>query len=333
MLNPEDFKHLSTFVLANEASKRGIKVSKIFNEGIFAKRSFLKLSFGGRIEYIVGQRTSQIDSIAYFLQKDKYVTKHFLSKNGVSVAPGEVFGGGDVKEVVKYVNNIGFPVVVKPLSGLHGTDVFVNINNENTLEEVIGKIGKDILVEKMFSGTEYRLLATKEKFVAATNRVPANVIGDGSSTIQELIGVKNSDPRRVDGYTTGLVKIKIDDQVTALLEKDGLSLDSIPDKDKQIFLRENSNISTGGDSIDVTDEVHPGIKEIAVKAIKSIPGLGYGGIDFLTNKPISEKPDKDSYIVIEINDSPMLSMHHFPYKGKSRNAAGAIIDMLFPETI
>ena len=143
--------------------------------------------------------------------------------------------------------------------------------------------------------------------------------------------MKNKDPRRGSGHSKSLVKIKVDDIVKELLKKQNKNLSSIPEKDEIVYLRPNSNISTGGDSYDVTSLVNPKVKKLAVKIIRSIPGLAYAGIDYLT-KDITAEPTKRNYIIIEVNDSPMISMHHVPYIGKQRNVAGEIIDMIFPET-
>ncbi len=332
MFTPEQFKHLSTYLIANEAISRGIDVKKMVSEGPLANQSLLELNFNGHTEYVAGQRTSKTDVIAFWLQKNKYNAKLFFKRAGLSVAAGEVFSASDTKAIGEYAEKINYPVVVKKINGTHGDDVYVNISNKTELEAAVAKFSDNVFIEEMFDGIEFRIFATREKFVAATRRVPANVIGDGVKTIEELVEEKNSDPRRSDGYTTGLKTIKLDSVVEAFLKKEGMDRKSIPAKGRQIFLRENSNLSTGGDSIDVTDLVHDDIKKIAVDAVRSIPGLAYAGVDFLTKTDISIAPSKDSYIIIEVNDSPMISMHHYPYEGIPRDAAGAIVDLMFPET-
>lgn len=332
MLKPEDFKHLSTYLIANEAERRGIKVNTLITKGVYKTKSLLEFQYGGATKYMVGQRVPDTDSVAFWLQKNKYYTKLFLKKRGISVARGEVFSAQDIESIKKYTQEIGYPVVAKKVDGTHGDDVYVNIRSEGDLLNILENFSQNVLIEEMFSGTEYRIFATRDKFVAATNRIPANVTGDGITDIENLIKEKNADPRRSDGYTTGLVTIKIDEDLKNFLAKRNLNLSSVPKEGEKIFLRENSNISTGGDSIDVTDLIHPDIKSLAVEAVKSIPGLAYAGVDFLTKKDITVKPSPDSYVIIELNDSPMISMHHFPYEGKERNAAGVIVDIFFPET-
>lgn len=335
MIKSDQFNFFSTYLLVNEAEKRGIKVTKPFTKGVFSRRSLVTLQYKQHKEVIVGQRTSQTSVIAFWIQKNKHVAKYFLESAGIKTATGEVFKIADKKSIFNFIKHIGFPVIIKQLSGTHGSLVFLGVSSKKAVEQTLKKIsaqGKSqILIEKEFKGKEYRLMATKDKFLAATYRVPANVIGDGQKNIKQLIRKKNSDPRRGEGHRKSLVKIKVDPLVKDYLKSQRLSLSSVPPKNKQIFLRPNSNLSTGGDSIDVTDDIHPAIKKLAVKSIRAIPGLAYGGIDYMTTD-VTKKPNSRNYIIIEINESPMLSMHHIPYEGKSRDVAKEIIDGLFPET-
>ena len=201
----------------------------------------------------------------------------------------------------------------------------------NKLIEKVLKRNKYVLVEKEFKGKDFRIVATRNKFLAATYREPANVIGDGIHSIRELIKIKNSDFLR-GGDEQPLVKIKVNNEVKKNLSDQKLNSESVVLKGKKVYLRKNANISTGGDSIDVTDLIHPEFKKIAVCAVCAIPGLAYAGVDLMTNNDISQKPTKNSYVIIEMNSSPGISIHHFPYQGKPRNVAKGIIDILFPET-
>jgi len=335
MLKPTDFNYFSTYLIGREAESRGIKVSKIFKSGPMSKHSVMQLKYKKREEIIIGQRTSETDCIAYWIQNNKELAKYFFKKNGINVAKSQVFNYKKTDEILEFCRKIKYPVVIKPLSGIQGQKVFVDIKSDKKALKVLKefKTGryKTIIVEKEFKGEEYRIFATRDKFVAAIHRVPANVVGDGIHSIKELIRIKNEDPRRGHGHKKSLVKIKIDKVVKEFLRKQKLRLSSVPKKDKIVYLRQNSNISTGGDSYDVTDIVHPKIKKLAKTIISAIPGLAYGGIDYLT-KDITAEPTSRNYIVIEVNDSPMISMHHIPYSGKERNVAKVIIGQLFPET-
>jgi len=329
----ESIKSISSVLLAEEALRRGITVKHL--NPYRDDEAFLELDYKKHKEFIIGQRTSQTSLEAYWILENKELTKEFLRRKNINVAEGKVFKKNDSDKVVAYCEKIKFPVVIKPVDGAHGEDVYTNINNKKDLKAVLKKVLKKndyILAEKMFLGTEYRIVATRNKFLATTNRIPANVVGDGIHSIQELINIKNSNPMRGDNYEKSLLKIKVDKNILEVLKKQKLKLNSIIKKNKTVFLRNNSNLSIGGDSIDATDMVHPDIKKIAVKAIRSIIGLPYAGIDIMVSKNIREKPTKKNYVIIEMNSSPMISMHHFPYKGKTRNVAKKIIDILFSET-
>jgi glutamate--cysteine ligase len=229
------------------------------------------------------------------------------------------------------------PLVVKPTNGGHGDDVFTDIM---TSEQFLSAVKKGmtnssdrfagVLVEEMFKGKEYRILANREKVIGVINRVPANVTGNGQHTIQQLIDIKNEDPRRGNGYEKGLLRIMIDEKVIAHLAQQQLTLESVPASHEKIFLRSNSNLSTGGDSLDLTDSVDNTVKELALKALQAIPGLSFSGIDFMT-VDITKPQTADSYIIVEINSSPMISMHAFPYEGKDRKPGQEFLFAMFPE--
>lgn len=328
MLKQNEFYQFSTFLLAQEAQTRGIKVTKIF-PGL--KNSYLKLKLGNKIDTIIGQRVSSLSFNAYFICKHKEMTRRFLKESGIKTVEGRHFQRYEIKKAVQYAKKIKFPVVVKPVDETWGKGVHLDIRNTEETKKAIKKILKSkgqFLIEKQFIGNEYRILATRDKLLGVINRIPANIIGDGENTIQKLIKIKNQDPHRGKSHESALVKIKIDGEVKKNLKEKSLAIEHVPKKGEIIFLRKNSNISTGGDSVDVTDEAHPKIKILAPKIIRAIPGLPYAGFDFMTSN-ITKDPDKAEYAVIEINDSPMLSMHHFPYKGKKRNVAKDIIDLVF----
>lgn len=333
----KSIKSISSTLLANEAIERGIKINHI---NYYQKEdAFLELFYGKHKEYIMGQNISKTSSAASCAVENKALTKSLLHRKKISIAEGKLFYKNEISEVYKFIKKIGYPVVIKPFNGSHGDFVFVGLKNKKDCDEAIKKIFKKnsyVLVEKEFKGKEYRVIASRDKFIAATNRIPANIIGDSINTIKKLIEIKNENPLRggKNSFWKGKpwVKIKIDSIVKNNLEKNGLELSSVIPKGKIVYLRKNSNLSTGGDSIDITNIIHPDLKKIAVKAVRAIPGLAYAGIDLMINKKISEKPTNRSYIIVEINASPGISMQHVPFKGKSRNVAGEIIDILFPET-
>jgi D-alanine-D-alanine ligase-like ATP-grasp enzyme len=319
----------STKVIIAEALRREIKTKPI------DYRHILELKYKNHKEYLFNQILLTSSLISSEIINNKYITKLFLKANDISVPEGKQFFSKQNKSVLKYAKFLGWPVVIKPISSSHGTGVILNIKNTKDFLkywEYSKKRYSTLLVEKQFAGDEYRILATKNKVLGIINRVPANVRGDGRHTLKQLIGIKNKDPRRAENFRKGsLVKIRFNKIELENLKKHNIFLDEVIPLNNQIFLKNNSNISTGGDSFDATDIAHPSIKKIAVKVIKSIPGLQYAGIDLMT-KDITKEQTDHSYTIIEVNDSPGIDIHHFPYQGKSRNIAKELIDMLFPET-
>lgn len=321
--------NIATRLLVAEAEKRGIS-TEVIQPG-----KVMKFKLGGHEEYTYAQMFSQSSGVANRACADKAITKVFLKKAGVSVADSLECGKNDFKEALDFAEQKQWNIVFKPTRGEKGKLVFTTISSEEDLE----KAWKEMflfydacLIEEKFEGKEYRVLATREKVLGIAYRKPANVEGDGSHTIQELIDIKNSDPRRSDNIGDPVVKIKINDEVLANLKQLNLTLESIPMKGETVYLRKNSNISTGGESFDFTDEADDSVKEIAVKAVSAIPGLAYGGVDFMT-KDINESQNKDSYIIVEMNCSPGIDLHHFPYKGTQRDVAKDLMDLIFPETV
>ncbi len=294
----------------------------------------IELTYKNKKSYFVYQTPPSTTLVGQHITSNKQRTRQFLSKNGISVTKGFLIHKNDDQDhLEKIFHDMKKPLVLKPSDGKHGDGVYLDINEKKEYLSLTNKLMEkyeELSVEEMFQGTEYRVLATNKKVIGITQRIPANVTGDGRSTIKELIDEKNKDPRRSDSYETALLKIKIDDQVIDYLAHKGLTVSSIPKNNQQVFLRQNSNLSTGGDSIDVTDQAHPSVKEIATKAIKSVPGIEFGGIDLMTTD-ISQEQTQDSYIIIEINGSPMLAMHDSPFVGKNRHAAREFLFLVFPD--
>ena len=329
---PKSINMISSRILAKEAVKRGIKINHINNYQ--EEMAFLELSYKDHYEYILGSNISKTTVCATYAVKNKSITKSLLTRAEISVAKGKLFSKKNINEAYNFIDRIKYPVVVKPLDGAHGNLVFIGIKNKNDFNEKVKKIfqkHKYVLVEKEFSGKEYRFVCGRKRVFAVTYRESANIIGDGIHTIRELIKIKNQDPRRGEGHIYPLTKIKIDNSIKQYLKEQKREMEDILPSEKKIYLRKNSNLSTGGDSIDVTDQVHPELKKIAIKTICAISGLAYGGVDIMISKNISKKPTKNSYIVIELNPSPGLRMHHFPAVGKPRNVAKEVINILFPE--
>lgn len=318
---------LSTMSIVNQAQKRGISYEILF------PRAIVLLSYRGHDEYLFFQSSSKTTYVAGRICRDKSITKYFLERAGIETPRGQLYGQSQKDEALEFARQIGWPVVLKPYQGERGKQVFSDVRDETSFLEKWATFDETekIIIETKFIGKEYRVWATQNGVFGITNRVPANVIGDGISTIETLIEEKNEDEKRgINLEPKPLKKIKIDEEVLSILAKSDRTLESIPKEGEQVFLRANSNLSTGGDSIESLDVAHQSVKDIAIKAINSIPGLAYAGVDFMTTD-ITKPQTKGTYAIIELNEVPGIDGHHFPAVGKPRNVAAAIIDLLFPE--
>ena len=278
-------------------------------------------------EYIIHEGTiSDANSlIAYWISNDKWMTKQFLSRSGIRHAKGTLLKAGDEHDKAGLPP---FPLVVKPFNTDHGIAVTAGITDGAQLVQALDRAfrhsGK-VIVEEYFPGREYRFLVVDGVVRAVAYRDPANVTGDGEATIRELIDWKNLG--RGDDYRYPLLKIKVDEEVERNLEELGLTLSSVPDKGQKVYLRKNSNLSTGGDSIDVTDTIADFYKKVAARAAQAA-NLRLAGIDIIIRDP-DAAPSEDGYIVVELNAPAMLSMHDFPWSGKNRNVEKYVLDCIF----
>ncbi len=322
----------STVLVLEEAERNNIEWKKIAYCNIF------QLTYNNKAEYFHGQIPSITTEFAHYCCANKRISKNILDKNGLSVSNGYRIEFDDKKPYLKRLfENLKKPLVVKPVDDQQGNNVYLNIKTWNDYINAIQKIYNfygqkevEILVEEMFQGKEYRILATQNKILSVIKRLPANVVGDGKSSIKELIIKKNLDPIREK--VTIYQKIKVDKKTLEYLKKQDLRLSSVLPMNKRIFLRPHNalNISLGGDTIDVTDEVHPSVKKIVKKIMQSVPGLALTGIDYMT-KNIFEEQTADNYKIIEINSSPCLEWNEFPIVGPHRRIAFEFLKLMFPE--
>lgn len=313
----------STGSIIDEAVSRGIPWIRL------NRHSLVQLGYGVNQKRIQATVASTTSNIAVEIACDKEETKNLLASMGVPVAKGDIaFDEDDLKTII---NRIGYPIVIKPLDGNHGRRVTININ---TWEEAVEglhhakAISRRVIVERYIVGFDYRLLVIGYKFVAAAKRTPAAVVGDGKSTIRELIDIVNSDPRRGYGHEKVLTAIKVDDETTGLLDKAGISLDHVLPAGETMYLKRTANLSTGGTATDVTDIVHPENVFMAER-IARIIGLDICGIDFMTSN-ISESAATSGGVVLEVNAGPGFRMHVSPTEGLGRNIAEPVIDLLYP---
>ncbi|HHW56276.1 MAG TPA: cyanophycin synthetase [Clostridia bacterium] len=314
----------STMAIKNEALKRGIPVTRVGN------RSILRLGYGKYQKMIEGTISENTSCIAVDIASDKILTKQILKDQGFPVPEGDV--AYHEEEAISIAEEVGYPVVIKPYNGNQGKGVYLNITSREEIS-IAYRNAKNysdlVMVERHIKGRHYRVLVVGEKVVAVAEKISAHVIGDGIHTIEELVEIENKNPLRGKGHEKPLTKIMIDAISKITLQRQGFDLESIPKKGQKVFLRESANLSTGGIAIDRTDEIHPYNIDVAVRAAKAI-GLDIAGID-ITMEDIRKPLTEENGAIIEINASPGIRMHHYPSKGKPRNVAKAIVDMLFPK--
>jgi glutamate--cysteine ligase len=323
---------LSSLLILEAADKYGISWK------VLPGTKIIEMEYKGQKKYFRYQISSATTDVGFSACLDKTVTNNLLENAGIRVPKG--FGlmrSDDRKYWDEVFDALQKPVVVKPSHGNQGNAISMGILDKEQYQKAVEKAfaflndrEAGVVVEETFVGNEYRVLATREKVLGVIFRVPANVVGDGTSTLQQLIDQKNSDPRRGSDDTYALFKIQTDENLMSCLAEQNLTLDFVPTKDQQVFLRRISNIAKGGDSIDMTDQIHPSVAEIAVKAVNALPGLDFVGVDFMT-KDITQPQTENSYIIVEVNSSPGFCIHEFPYLGKKRHAEEEFLAIMFPE--
>jgi cyanophycin synthetase len=315
----------TTRALVDEARRRGIPVMRLDD------RSLVQLGHGRFQQRIRASITGRTGFIATELASDKNMTKKLLDESGIPVPRGVVVR--DVEEAVRAVRRLGYPLVSKPLDGNHGRGVTIGIMSEEQLRFGFAEARRqakrlDVIVEQFFAGNDHRILVVDGRMIAVAERVPAQVVGDGISTIRQLVAEVNKDPRRGDGHENMMTRIRIDSLVEEYLGRSGLTPDSVPEAEQVVPLLATANLSTGGTAIDRTNEIHPDNAEIARRAAM-IVGLDVCGVDFVC-PDITRSVRETGGGVIEVNAAPGLRMHLEPSEGAPRDVAKPIIEMLFP---
>jgi cyanophycin synthetase len=295
------------------------------------KGSLVQLGYGSLQRRVFATVTDGTSNIAVDIATDKHKTKELLQAANVPVPHGHIVSG--IEELAEVIARTGFPLVIKPNDGSQGRGVTLNINNA---EEAIAayerarRHSEEIVIERYYSGADYRLLVINYRLVAAAKRTPAMVTGDGISSVRELIRKTNLDPLRGEDHEKILTRIRIDQHTEDFLRCQEMTLDSIPAKGKKVYLKQTANLSTGGTSEDVTDLIHAEIRSMAERVARVI-GLDICGIDFISGD-ISVPLKQGKGVVLEVNAAPGFRMHTHPYSGKPRQAGEAVAEMLFPGT-
>ncbi len=313
----------STASLVNAAEDRGIPWIRL------NRHSLVQFGHGRYQQRIQATTTTRTSNIAVELASDKEETNTILRDLGLPVPKQKLVRRP--QDAVRAAERIGFPVVLKPLSGNHGRGVSINLKTPDEVEAAFEKArehGRNVIVESYLEGYDHRLLVVNGKLVAAAKRMPGHVVGDGKNTIEQLVDTVNEDPRRGVGHEKVLTRLEFDHQAEHLLQKVGYDRNTVPKKGEIVYLRSTANLSTGGTAIDVTDVIHPDNREMAERTIKAI-GLDIGGVDFLT-KDITASYREAGGGICEVNAGPGFRMHVAPSEGTPRDVAGPVIDMLFP---
>ncbi len=292
--------------------------------------SLIQVGQGKYQKRIEAALTSQTSHTAVEIAADKELCTRLLAEMGLPVP--RQYQVRDAEDAVEAAGTIGYPVVVKPVDGNHGRGVSVNLTTDDEVAEAYERAadeGSGVVVESMILGDDHRLLVVNGTLVAAARRMPGHVVGDGRSTVAELVREVNKDPRRGAGHENMLTRLELDETADKLLADKGYDHDSVPPEGEIVFLRKTANLSTGGTAIDVTDVIHPDNKLMAERAIRAV-GLDIGGVDFLTTD-ITKSFRETGGAICEINAGPGMRMHIAPSEGQGRDVGGAVMDMLFPQ--
>lgn len=325
----ENFE-LSTQDVLKEAMRLGVKI-----DVIDAVDNFVRFTFKDQVHYVRNGNMTSLDSlISYFMMENKVVTKDILDDNGIAVPQGEQFNTADkAKQYYPIIKDKA--IVVKPKNTNYGIGItiFNETPNQDDYNEAIDfAFEKDdtVLVEEFIEGTELRFYIENGEVLAIVERQPAFVMADGKHTVSELVDKENEHPLRGKAHFAPLTWIAKGREETSVLRDQGLTFDSIPADGEKVFLRQNSNISTGGISIDRTDEVLEEYKVHAAEAAKAL-GSYYCGIDMMINDWTEPASETNKYAIIEANFNPMITLHRFPGIGQERPIGLHVVYALFPE--
>ncbi|ALM81800.1 cyanophycin synthetase [Bordetella sp. N] len=310
----------STACIVDAADDRDIPYTRLF-EG-----NLVQFGYGARQRRIWTAETDKTSAIAEGISRDKDLTKSLLSECGVPVPEGRLVKSA--AEAWEAAQDIGLPVVIKPYDGNHGRGVFTNLT---TYEEVASAYsvadeeGSGVMVERFVVGNEHRLLVVGDRMVAAARGEPAWVVGDGVSTIDQLIDSQiNSDPRRGRGEDCPLNPVRLDSAARLEVARQDLTPEAVPAAGRRVLIQRNGNVA-----FDCTDAVHPDVARAVVLAAR-IVGLDVAGVD-LVAEDISRPLEEQRGAIVEVNAGPGLLMHLKPADGQPRPVGRAIVDHLFPE--
>lgn len=312
----------STDSILRACRERGIPVLSLGEDALY------QLGYGSCQKRIQATITSHTSALAVDLACHKESARRLLAAFGLPVTPGLVVTTR--KAALTAARELGFPVVIKPCRGNQGKGVLLDLTSDCEVEaafRLARNYDKEVLVEKHVEGRHYRLLVVGGRMVAAAERFPAAVVGDGTHTITELVELANQDPRRGNGHDLPLTKLEIDPISVLELKRQGYYPESCLEPGVKVLLRRNANLSTGGSAVDVTGQVHSENALLAVRAA-GILGFDVAGIDLVA--PDITVPLHGKGAIIEVNAAPGFRMHLHPDQGASRDVGQEFVDYLFP---
>ncbi len=318
----------STTAIVEAAERRGIPVMRL------DERSLLQMGYGSEQKKIQATITGETCCVGVDTVCDKALCKDLLAESGIKVPEGALVQKWS--EALGVIRRLRGPVVIKPNSGSQGEGVSLNLSDEDMCRqafELARDVDEQVLIERYIPGRQYRVLVVGDEVVAASEKIPPRVTGDGKATIKQLVEKVNSDPSRGKDHEAPLTRIPLDEATIMTLRRQGLAPDSVAECGQQVRLRDGANLSTGGTAVDVTDEIHPSLRRLCRRAVRVVD-LDVAGVD-LVGDDLSRPVPADGEggpTVVEINAAPGLRMHQWPSEGKSRDAAQAIVDHLFPSS-
>ncbi|EGM79046.1 cyanophycin synthetase [Rheinheimera sp. A13L] len=312
----------STSAIIEAARQRGIPTLRLSEHS-----SLFQLGWGVKQQRIQATMTSNTNHIAVGIASDKDLTKCLLSDAGLPVPQGQVVS---TPEQAHRAQREYGSVAVKPLCGNQGKGVTTAVSDAKAVGAAFSyaqQFGSKVIVEQHIEGNDYRVLVIGDKVVAASRRLPPEVIGDGTSTIRQLVAAVNADPHRGKGHEKVLTKIRLDQTAVTELTRQGLEANSVPCAGRVVSVRGNANLSTGGSAEDVTQKIHADTALACMRAARKI-GLDVAGID-LVCRDIAQPLQAQGGAIIEVNAAPGIRMHEHPSCGERNYVGRAIVDSLF----
>jgi len=312
----------STAAVLAAAHERGIPSQRITDEA-----NLFQLGWGSKQKRLQATTTGDTSYVAVKIASDKQLTKALLQEAGVPVPEGGTVT--TVEEAQRIARRLRVPVTLKPLDGNQGKGVTIRCGTPEEVARAFDfarEYGRRIIVERSVEGRDYRVLVAGGRVAAASFRRPAHVVGDGVSTITELVEIENGNPARGSGHSNVLTRIALDAHAEDMLRRQGYVPDAVPAPGVVVELRSNANLSTGGTAEDVTDLLPEVTRALCVRAASKI-GLDVAGIDIVC-QDIAVPLDEQGGAVIEVNAAPGIRMHQHPSAGEPRDAGEAIIDGL-----